>query len=61
VHPSILYIVFVPLLAAAIAGLGNKTLGKFPAKLITTGGLFLSCFLSWPIFLQFLGGHAEPR
>ncbi|WP_343612605.1 NADH-quinone oxidoreductase subunit L [Novosphingobium sp.] len=59
-HPSILYIVFVPLLAAAIAGLGNKALGKFPAKLITTGGLFLSCFLSWPIFLQFLGGHAEP-
>jgi NADH-quinone oxidoreductase subunit L len=27
---------------------------------ITTGALFVSCALSWPIFLSFLGGHAEP-
>jgi NADH:ubiquinone oxidoreductase subunit K len=36
---SILFIVFLPLLASAIAGLGNKALGKFPAKVVTTGGL----------------------
>ena len=56
---SILIIVFLPLLAAIIAGLGNKQLGMVPAKVITTGALFISCALSWPIFLSFLGGHAE--
>jgi NADH-quinone oxidoreductase subunit L len=59
VHP-ILIIVFAPLVASIVAGLGNKSLGKVPAKVITTGGLFLSCLLSWPIFLSFLHGTAEP-
>jgi len=58
VHP-ILFIVFLPLLAAVIAGLGNKAIGKVPAKLVTTGALFAACALSWSIFCQFLGGHAE--
>ncbi|WP_204316226.1 hypothetical protein, partial [Serratia marcescens] len=31
----------------------------FP-KVITTGSLFIACALSWPIFLQYLGGSAEP-
>ncbi|WP_176590450.1 NADH-quinone oxidoreductase subunit L [Sphingobium sp. EM0848] len=53
-------IVLLPLLAAAIAGLGNKALGKLPAKIITTGALFASCAMSWPIFLSFVTGHAEP-
>ena len=53
---SILIIVFAPLLAALIAGLGNRAIGNFPAKLVTTGALFLSCALSWPIFLTYLGG-----
>ena len=53
-------IVLLPLLAAAIAGLGNKALGKLPAKIITTGALFISCALSWPIFISFLTGQAEP-
>ncbi|MFS0771386.1 NADH-quinone oxidoreductase subunit L [Sphingomonas sp. 1P08PE] len=52
----ILLIVFLPLLAAAIAGLGNKALGFVPAKLITTGALFVSCALSWPIFIGFMTG-----
>jgi NADH-quinone oxidoreductase subunit L len=56
---SIQLIVFLPLLAAIIAGLGNKALGNVPAKIVTTGALFVSCALSWPIFL-FLTGHAEP-
>ena len=53
---SILFIVFLPLLAAIVAGLGNKAIGFVPAKAITTGALFLSCLLSWPIFLGFLAG-----
>ena len=43
-------------LAAIIAGLGNRALGNIAAKTITTGALFLSCALSWPIFLTYLGG-----
>ena len=53
-------IVLLPLLAAAIAGLGNEALGKLPAKIVTTGALFASCAMSWPIFLSFLTGSAEP-
>ena len=56
---SILVIVFLPLLASIIAGLGNRALGNTVAKSITTGGLFVSCLLSWPIFLGFLSGTAE--
>ena len=49
-------IVFLPLLAAVVAGLGNRMLGNFVAKLITTGALFAACALSWPIFLGFIAG-----
>ena len=56
---SILLIVVLPLLAAIVAGLGNRALGNTVAKSITTGALFISCALSWPIFLGFLGGGAE--
>jgi NADH-quinone oxidoreductase subunit L len=55
----ILFIVFLPLLAAAIAGLCNKALGHVAAKTVTTGALFAACALSWPIFIGFLGGHAQ--
>ena len=53
-------IVFGPLLAAIIAGLGNRAIGNVPAKVVTTGALFLSCALSWPIFISYLAGAAEP-
>jgi NADH-quinone oxidoreductase subunit L len=49
-------IVFLPLVAAIIAGLGNRMIGNVPAKLITTGALFVSCALSWPVFLGFMAG-----
>jgi NADH-quinone oxidoreductase subunit L len=49
-------IVFLPLLAAVVAGLGNRLIGNTPAKLITTGALFASCFMAWPIFIGFLTG-----
>lgn len=55
----ILLIVFLPLLAAIIAGLGNRLLGNTVAKVLTTGALFASCALSWPIFIHYLGG-GEP-
>ncbi len=53
---SIHFIVFLPLLAALVAGLGQRAIGPFAAKLITTGALFTSAALSWPIFLPFLIG-----
>jgi NADH-quinone oxidoreductase subunit L len=54
-HP-ILIIVFGPLLAALIAGLGNRLIGNVAAKSVTTGALLVSAGLSWPIFLGFLDG-----
>ncbi|MGK6355118.1 NADH-quinone oxidoreductase subunit L [Sphingomonas sp. DT-207] len=52
----ILLIVFLPLIAAAVAGLSNKAFGSAFPKIVTTGALFVSCALSWPIFLQYLHG-----
>ncbi|OYW45247.1 MAG: NADH-quinone oxidoreductase subunit L [Sphingomonadales bacterium 32-68-7] len=59
-HP-ILIIVFGPLLAAIVAGLGNRALGNVVAKSLTTGALFVSAGLSWPIFIQYLGGGVEAQ
>ncbi|MCY7339100.1 MAG: NADH-quinone oxidoreductase subunit L [Sphingomonas bacterium] len=59
-HPIVL-IVFLPLLAALVAGLGGRVIGKLAAKVITTGALFLSCALSWPIFLSFVMGGGEAQ
>ncbi len=56
---AIIAIVFLPLVAALVAGLGNRALGNVAAKAVTTGALFIACALSWPIFLSFLGGSAE--
>ena len=56
---SIEIIVFAPLLAAIVAGLGQNFIGKTAAKVITTGGLFLACALSWPIFIAFLSGNEK--
>jgi|TARA_R100001132_G_C3270433_1_gene92605 NADH-quinone oxidoreductase subunit L len=58
VHP-ILFIVFLPLLAALVAGLTNKAAPPVFAKAVTTGALFISAALSWPIFLGFVGGSSE--
>ncbi len=53
----ILALVFAPLIASIIAGLGQRVIGATAAKLITTGGLFLSAALSWPIFMGFMSGE----
>ncbi len=55
------FIVFLPLLAAIIGGLGNRALGNMAVKALTTGCLFVSCALSWPVFLSFLGGSAAAQ
>ena len=52
-------IVFLPLLAAAIAGFGNRAIGNVAAKVVTTGALFIACACAWPIFIHYLGG-GEP-
>ncbi|WP_430445661.1 NADH-quinone oxidoreductase subunit L [Sphingorhabdus contaminans] len=56
---SIHIIVFLPLLAALIAGLGQRFIGAVAAKTITTAGLFTACLLSWPIFIGFLSGDEK--
>ncbi len=43
-------LVFLPLLTALVAGLGGRAIGHTAAKVITTGGLFVSAALSWVIF-----------
>jgi NADH-quinone oxidoreductase subunit L len=57
---SIVLIVFLPLLAAIVAGLFGRWIGKTAAKVVTTGSLFVGAFLSWPIFLQYVAGDAAP-
>ncbi|GAA3889042.1 NADH-quinone oxidoreductase subunit L [Sphingomonas limnosediminicola] len=58
-HP-LLFIVFLPLLAAIIAGLFGRWIGKTAAKVVTTGSLFIGAFLSWPIFFSYITGGAQP-
>ncbi|HEX5238608.1 MAG TPA: NADH-quinone oxidoreductase subunit L [Sphingomicrobium sp.] len=58
-HP-ILLIVFLPLLAAIVAGLFGRWIGKTASKVITTGALFVGAILSWPIFFHYIAGSAEP-
>jgi NADH-quinone oxidoreductase subunit L len=58
---SIHFIVFLPLLAAIVAGFSNRAFGTVFPKVVTTGALFVSAALSWPIFLAYMSGTAEPH
>ncbi len=58
---SLQLIVFLPLVAAIIAGLFGRWIGAFAAKIVTTGALFIAAALSWPIFLAFVAGGAESQ
>ena len=58
-HP-VFFIVFLPLIAAIIAGLGGRLIGQTAAKVITTGSLMIGAVLSWPIFLSYVAGSGEP-
>ena len=46
-----LTILFAPLIGAIIAGFGWRIIGETGAQWLTTGLLFLSCVLSWIVFL----------
>ena len=48
-------LLFAPLLGALIAGFGWRIIGETGAQVVATGMLFLSCLLSWVIFLTFDG------
>ncbi|WP_439137163.1 NADH-quinone oxidoreductase subunit L [Roseicyclus sp.] len=48
-------LLFAPLLGALIAGFGWRFIGETGAQIAATGMLFLSCLLSWVIFLSFDG------
>ena len=48
-------ILFAPLVGAILAGFGWKVIGETAAMWLTTGLLFLSCALSWVVFLSFDG------
>ena len=48
-------LLFAPLLGALVAGFGWRMIGETGAQIVATGMLFLSCLLSWVIFLTFDG------
>jgi len=52
-------IVFAPLIAAIVAGLIGRRIGDVASQAVTTGGLFLSCALSWYVFVQWTWGGLE--
>ncbi len=58
---SLIFITFLPLLAAIIAGLFGGWIGKTPAKVVTTGALVIGAMLSWPIFFHYMGSNAHPE
>src|SRR5207244_13293982 len=60
IRESVLLIVFLPIIAAIIGGLGGRWIGKVPAKVVTTGALMIGAVLSWPIFFQYIAGGAQP-
>ena len=48
-------LLFAPHIGALIAGFGWRIIGETGAQIVATGMLFLSCLLSWVIFLTFDG------
>jgi len=48
-------ILLAPLVGAILAGFGWRAIGETAAMWVTTGLLFLSCVLSWIVFLSFDG------
>jgi NADH-quinone oxidoreductase subunit L len=48
-------LLFAPLVGALIAGFGWRLIGETAAQIVATGLLFLSCLLSWVVFLTFDG------
>ena len=59
--PAIKLMVFLPLFAAIVAGLGSRILGTLGAKLLTTIALFMSCAIAWLVFGLYLTGIGVPQ
>ena len=53
---TIKLMVFLPLQAALVAGLGGRIIGNTAAKIVTTGALFVSCAIAWFIFSLYMTG-----
>ncbi|MDB5437848.1 MAG: NADH-quinone oxidoreductase subunit, partial [Caulobacteraceae bacterium] len=53
-------LVFAPLLAAIVGGLGGRLIGHKPTQAITTGMLVLACALAWTVFYKWTWGGLEP-
>ncbi|WP_204114795.1 NADH-quinone oxidoreductase subunit L [Shimia biformata] len=51
-------ILFAPLVGSLIAGFGWRLIGEKGAQYVTTGLLFVACFLSWIVFLT-LGDETQ--
>ncbi len=52
-------ILFAPLVGALICGFGHKLIGERPALIVATALVFLSCLLSWIVFLGHDGGEVR--
>ena len=50
-----LFVIFSPLVGAILAGFGWKIIGEKVALILATSSLFLACFVSWFLFLDFDG------
>ncbi|TDR18326.1 NADH-quinone oxidoreductase subunit L [Marinicella litoralis] len=55
---TLMVIAFAPLVAAAIAGLFGRQIGRVGAHTLTIAAVGLSCFLSIKVLLQFINGEA---
>ena len=49
------FVIFSPLVGAILAGFGWKIIGEKVALILATSSLFLACFVSWFLFLDFDG------
>ncbi|MBN9319734.1 MAG: NADH-quinone oxidoreductase subunit L [Caulobacterales bacterium] len=54
------FIVFAPLVGAAIAGLFGRKIGNVASQAVTTGLLFAACAGAWTVFSTWTWGHLEP-
>ncbi|WP_223788613.1 NADH-quinone oxidoreductase subunit L [Marinicella meishanensis] len=57
---TLMLIAFAPLVAAAVAGLFGRKIGRVGSHTITIGAVGLSCVLSIKVLLQFINGEASP-
>ncbi|MCB1584093.1 MAG: NADH-quinone oxidoreductase subunit L [Xanthomonadales bacterium] len=55
----LMVIAFAPLVAAAIAGLFGRQIGRVGAHTVTIAAVGTSCFLSIKVLLQFINGEAS--